>query len=165
MSCVNHRSGPGISAVRPTTSVRARAEQVASEVLEEVLRSHHEANDRGASNLRLATRVGLCERMIRDYRDGSRAVPLWFVLALPPELADEVIRAVRAELRLLSSGVGAESHHRQLVSRVGELSSVLDRALIDGQLDAAERSELALRMRQIAARAEQAARDLQETGT
>ena len=102
----------------------------------------------------------LAETYLRDIRDGDRALPLWIVLALPPALAAEVLRACLAEVELLSSGQSPERHHRQLVARVGELSAALDSALADGVLSDRERADLASRLRGIAARAEQAARDL-----
>ena len=37
----------------------------------------------GMSNRQFATRIGHCERVVRDYIAGFRAVPTWVLLELP----------------------------------------------------------------------------------
>lgn len=163
MPRANPAAGPGIASVRPTTSARARAEELSSLVLERVLLAHHESNDLSASNVRLGERVGLCERMLRDYRDGSRAVPFWFVLALPHDLALEVLRAAVDELARDGHALEHDAHHRRAGAAYGELCHVLDDALSDGQLSVEERRGLASLWRRIEARAAQAAVDVLRT--
>jgi hypothetical protein len=46
----------------------------------------------------LARRVGVDRRMIRDWRSGARAVPLWAILALPREGQLAALRVLLAQV-------------------------------------------------------------------
>lgn len=150
--------GPGLVSVRSRTIVRANAEDIASLLLDRVCAAHPEV-----SNRNLAGRFGVNECMIRGYRDGSKTVPFALPFVMPREMGAELFTAAHDELELPVSGVPIESAHRKLVAMQGEFASRLDEYLADGRLSDDERADLAHRLRQHAARAEQAARDL--TGT
>lgn len=68
-------------------------------------------------------------------------------------------------MKLQGPGLSSPARaHLQLVARVGALSAELDAALADGVLTEGERRALASGLRQIASKADQAARDLTGTG-
>lgn len=69
---------------------REECERRASEVFD--------ACDRGSeiSQRELARRLGVDERTVRDWRRGSRCVPLWAVIALPEREREPVLRALFA---------------------------------------------------------------------
>lgn len=48
------------------------------------------------SQRELARKLGVDERTVRDWRRGSRSVPLWAVLALPEREREPVLRALFA---------------------------------------------------------------------
>lgn len=154
MGQLKNRTGPEVVSTRSRTVLRARSEELAATAIDASLGSHD------LSNRHAAARYGICERMVRDYRDGSRAVPLAFVLSLPTDLAADVLRACLGAVARAVSGQAPERSHRQLVAQVGALSAALDHALADGVLTDSERSGLAAQLRSIAERADQAARDL-----
>lgn len=79
--------GPTVAKVR--SSLRARCEERAAETF----RLGLEAS--GLSQRAFARRLGVCERIVRDYLSGARAVPVWALLALPRQ---GQIGAVQAQL-------------------------------------------------------------------
>lgn len=152
-------TGPGLASVRNVTQVRIRreaAEQTAAKILDSVLKEHE-----GSTSGRQVARLWDCnESLVRLWRDGARDAPMAIAFVLPPSVATELLRACIAEVELLSSGLPVDRAHRQIVARVGTLSTDLDAGLADGVLSEDERRQLASSLRQIALRCDQAARDL-----
>lgn len=52
----------------------------------------------GLSQRQAALRLGVCERMVRDWLSGARVVPIWACLALPRDAHIALIRALLESL-------------------------------------------------------------------
>lgn len=67
--------GPGLA--KTDISRRGRAEERAARAFRRALESS------GLSQRAAARRLGVCERLVRDYLSGARILPAWAALALP----------------------------------------------------------------------------------
>ncbi|HEU4619517.1 MAG TPA: hypothetical protein VFV10_15880 [Gammaproteobacteria bacterium] len=78
--------GPTIAKASP--SLRTRSEERAVEIIRLGLEAS-ELSQRGYGR-----RLTVCERIVRDYLSGARAVPLWALIALPRKGQLAAVRAL-----------------------------------------------------------------------
>ncbi len=75
----------------------ADARDVIAAGLDDVLRRHAERGNSALSNVAIGRRVGVSEKVVRGWRDGTKPMPAAALLSAPPSLRDDLIAIVQGK--------------------------------------------------------------------
>lgn len=110
-------------AAQPLRRGRTRA----AEIFDAVLRARVEREDYSASNCAIASKLGVTEKQIREYRAGLKSLPLGALLEMPRSVAVEVMRRSLAAIAQGGASIDAQAAMMRLGAAMGEVCEALSK--------------------------------------
>ncbi|MDB4993465.1 MAG: hypothetical protein JWM74_897, partial [Myxococcaceae bacterium] len=103
-SPVAKAEGTNVAMPQTPRAERSRGEALAvgraraASALDSVLTARTDAGDWSASNCAVASKLGVVEKQVREYRNGDKAIPIGALYAMPKSVAIELLAILTAEI-------------------------------------------------------------------